>query len=46
MIVLDMFLLASRQGFFEDLILPGVALIFVLALIANSLLQKWGYSLW
>jgi hypothetical protein len=44
--VIDFVLLAARAGFFEDLILPGVALIFVLALIANSLLQKWGYSLW
>jgi hypothetical protein len=42
----DFVLLASRVGFFEDLLLPAIALIFVFALIGNSLLSKWGYSLW
>jgi len=44
--MIGLFFLAARASFFEDLILPGVALIFVLALIGNSLLNKWGWSLW
>jgi len=41
------FLLLSKTGdFFGDLILPAIAGAFVLALIFNSLLNKFGYTLW
>jgi len=32
--------------FFQDVALPGIALIFVLILIGNSILNHWGYTLW
>ena len=44
--MIQLFVLVAREGFFNDLILPAVALIFVLTLIGNSLLNKFGYSLW
>lgn len=40
-----LFLLAARQGFFEDLLLPGVVIIIVFALIGNSLLKHWGFEI-
>jgi len=44
--VIGLFVLAAREGFAQDLLLPAGALIFVLLLIANSLLNKWGWTLW
>jgi len=35
-----------KEGFLGDTIIPGVALVFVLILIGNSVLNKFGYSLW
>ena len=44
--MIDMFFLVAREGFFQDLILPGIALIFVLALLGNAILNKFGWTLW
>jgi len=43
--VIGLFVLVAREGFLQDLLLPAGALIFVLVLLANSILNKWGYSL-
>lgn len=45
----SLFVLAVPFGggnFFNDVVLPGVAGGFVFVLIANALLNHWGYSLW
>lgn len=35
-----------KENFLMDVVFPGVALVFVLVLIANSILNKLGYTLW
>jgi len=44
----DLLLLAVpfKENFLMDVIVPGAALVFVLVLILNSLLNHWGYKLW
>jgi hypothetical protein len=44
--VIDFVLLAVREDFFMGVVLPAVVGAVVLAMIGNSLLGKWGYSLW
>jgi len=47
MFVFEFVLLASRTGnFFMDIVFPAVAGAIVIALILNSILNHWGYTLW
>lgn len=46
---MDLFLIAvnfKTGDFFQDMIIPTVAVVIVLLLILNSLLNKWGFTLW
>ena len=44
--MIELIFLAVREGFFQDLLFPAIALIVIFALIAQQLLNKWGYTLW
>lgn len=46
MIELVLLAVPFKEGFLGDVVIPGVALVFVLVLIANSILNKLGYTLW
>lgn len=39
-------LLAAREGFAQDIIVPAAIGGVVFLLIINQLLNRWGYSLW
>ena len=43
--MIGLFFLAVREGFVMDLVVPGIAAIFVFALIGNSLLNHFGWTL-
>lgn len=46
MIELVLLAVPFKENFLMDVVFPGVALVFVLVLIANSILNKLGYTLW
>lgn len=43
--MIGLFLLAARQGFFEDLLLPAAVLVVVLVWIGLTILKKWGVNI-
>ena len=47
LLLTDLIILAPKSGdFFMDIVFPAVAGAVIFALIFNSLLNNWGYSLW
>ena len=44
--MIDFVLLAAREDFLMGVVLPAVVGIAVFAMLGNSILGKWGYSLW
>jgi hypothetical protein len=42
----DLVLLVAREGFAMDMLLPAAVFGVVLIWVGNSLLGKFGYSLW
>ena len=41
-----LFLLVQRTDFFQDIAVPGAIAAVILLIIANSILNKMGWTLW
>ena len=45
--IFDLIILAPKSGdFFMDIVFPAVAGAVIFAMIFNSVIKQWGYSLW
>jgi len=43
--MIEMVMLATREGFLQDIILPAGVIVVVGLMLLNQLLKSWGYQL-
>lgn len=43
--MINLIILATREGFLQDMILPAAIGIAVIVMLLNQLLKSWGYQL-